>query len=330
MFFPLESKVKEKLHSGKHFIVIGRAGLDLYPTPAGTKTADAKLFTSDLGGSAANIAVSLSLLGSQVKLLSCFSKDCIGDFVKKKLTHYKVNIEYCRSVPGQNRNSLAIAESFPTNPNVVIYRNNASDLLLSKDQVDKVNFHDACGLIITGTSLSSEPSRSAVKAAINLAIQNNCPIILDLDYRPDAWSNINDASKEITKVAISSNICLGNKEEFNIISSSKNLTGKKYAQFLAKNNILVFYKKGEKGCEIISKDFSKNIEVYKVKGLKPFGAGDAFIGTLLHSLTKGLDVLESSLRANAAAAIVVRRVGCSSAMPKSNEIDKFLLKYKRI
>lgn len=42
-----------RLH-GKGFLVIGRAGMDLYADPPGTRLEDALQFTAALGGSSAN------------------------------------------------------------------------------------------------------------------------------------------------------------------------------------------------------------------------------------------------------------------------------------
>ena len=42
-----------KFDIGKKVLVIGRAGLDIYPEPAGTKIADVTTFSAHLGGSAA-------------------------------------------------------------------------------------------------------------------------------------------------------------------------------------------------------------------------------------------------------------------------------------
>jgi 5-dehydro-2-deoxygluconokinase len=46
--------------AAEQFPVLGRAGMDLYADPPGTRTEEAH-FTSALGGSAANIAVALWL-----------------------------------------------------------------------------------------------------------------------------------------------------------------------------------------------------------------------------------------------------------------------------
>ena len=43
--------------SENNFLIIGRAGIDIYPDPPGTKTELAKKFVTHLGGSSANIAV---------------------------------------------------------------------------------------------------------------------------------------------------------------------------------------------------------------------------------------------------------------------------------
>ena len=84
------------LDSSKPFLVIGRAGMDLYPTPINTKTADATEFVSALGGSSANIAVALCRLGQRASLVTCISDDAIGSFVKNQLKRYETRRRYMR------------------------------------------------------------------------------------------------------------------------------------------------------------------------------------------------------------------------------------------
>ena len=49
--------------AGNSFLVIGRAGMDLYADPPGTRIEEATRFTAALGGSSANIAVALDPAG---------------------------------------------------------------------------------------------------------------------------------------------------------------------------------------------------------------------------------------------------------------------------
>ena len=53
-----------------NFVVLGRAGMDFFPDPPGTKTEEADTFKAGLGGSSANIAAGLVKLGGQAALLS--------------------------------------------------------------------------------------------------------------------------------------------------------------------------------------------------------------------------------------------------------------------
>ena len=323
MSFSLNTTVYNRLSQG-NFIVIGRAGLDLYPYPAGTDTKDAQKFESDLGGSAANIAVSLSRLGCNAFLCSTFADDSVGNFIMNKLYQYKVNTKYCTTISGVFKNSLALAENKSQNPKVVIYRNNASDLQISKDIVKTIDFELISGLIVTGTSLSSEPSRSSVLLAINLAQEKKCPIIIDLDYRQDAWESENYASREIEKVTKLSDICIGNEDEFNVLGSKNNLDGKELALKLSENGKLVIYKKGSLGSELIYMNSQLSVNAFKVKVLKPFGAGDAFMGGFLSSLSNGTDLKQAITFGSATAAIVVSKFGCSSAMPSYLEVKNFI------
>ncbi len=89
-------------------------------------------------------------------------------------------------------------------------------------------------------------------------------------------------------------------------------------------NQLVLFKKGADGCDIILDGETESYTVFKVKAKKPYGAGDAFLGTILHSLSNGLSLESAIKRGNASAAYVVSREGCSSAMPNLNQLIEFI------
>ena len=59
-------------------VVVGRAGMDLYPDPDGGKIAEATTFAAELGGSAGNIAVALARQVLPTALLSTLSDDAVG------------------------------------------------------------------------------------------------------------------------------------------------------------------------------------------------------------------------------------------------------------
>jgi len=87
-----------KFESSKKVLVIGRAGMDIYPEPPGTKIDEVQNFSTHLGGSAANTCVALSKLNVSSDLVTCISDDAIGNFIFNKLEEFNVGNKFCRKI----------------------------------------------------------------------------------------------------------------------------------------------------------------------------------------------------------------------------------------
>ena len=303
---------------------LGRAGMDLYPEPAGVITEEAEQFRADMGGSAANIAVALSRQGGRAALLTVFSDDQVGRFVIRKCAGYGVDTNSCRTQPGLCRNSLAIAETKPANASVVIYRNQAADLELTSEDLSSVDFSAAGGLVVTGTALSGEPSASAVSAAISAARQANCPVIIDIDYRANAWETAEDAARRMAPELARADILVGNDDEFAVLCGGDKDKGLSVARKFAASGQLVLYKMGEQGCRSFYQGRDMETGIFPVTLAKPFGAGDAFLGNVLARLGRDADIRAAVIQGSAAAAFVVARPGCASAMPDEQQLSQFM------
>jgi len=304
-------------------LVIGRAGMDLYPDPPGTRTEEALQFTSALGGSSANIAVALSRYNQPVSLLTCVSDDAVGRYVLNQLARYGVESSLVRNIRGDERTSLALAESRVEEHQSVIYRNNAADFQMESSQVEAIDFRLYRALVITGTCLTLEPSRSASLLALKKAKVAGIPVIMDLDYRPYSWETPETAQSVYHQAVECVDLLVGNDEEFGHLASSYD-RGLAEAALLAAQGCSCIYKQGELGSTTLLTD-GRMIQtgVYAVKPLKPTGAGDAFLGALLASLCRGEPITEAIQMGSAAAAIVVTRVGCAPAMPNLDELNQF-------
>ena len=73
-----------------NFLLIGRAGVDIYPDPPGTKTENANTYVTHLGGSSANMGVQLKKYGGSCSLLTIVYKQCLDKFALNQLDHYDV------------------------------------------------------------------------------------------------------------------------------------------------------------------------------------------------------------------------------------------------
>ena len=94
-----------------NFVVLGRAGMDMFADPVGTKSEHAETFRADLGGSSANICAGLVKLGSTAALVTSVSDDAVGRFAVNRLQHYGVDTSNIRVLGGEYRLSLAVYES---------------------------------------------------------------------------------------------------------------------------------------------------------------------------------------------------------------------------
>jgi len=312
-----------RLH-GRNFLVIGRAGMDLYADPPGTRIEEATRFTTALGGSSANIAVALTRAGCRAALVTCVSDDAVGRFCLTQLDAYGIDRAHVRSVAGEARNSLAVVETRAQDCQSVIYRNNAADFAMTVADVEGVDYPAFSALITTGTVLAAEPSRTAAFRAFDLARAAGLPLIFDVDYRPYSWPSAAVASEVYSRAAALCDVIVGNDVEFGFMAGHPDLGLAKARDLVAKGAQIVVYKMGEKGAVTITPKGEVTTGIYPTQALKPTGAGDSFLGACIAALANGQPVATAVRRGSAAAAMVVARVACAPAMPTSAELDAFL------
>jgi len=298
-------------------LVIGRAGMDLYPLPIGTKTKDATSFASDMGGSAGNIAAAMARQGCRVALAAPVSKDPVGDFVRARLKEFGIS-HFGSVVEGAERTSLALAETVSQGSETVIYRNGAADFALSFEDISGVVADAAC-VVTSGTGLARDPSRDATLRAMKASPY----AVLDLDYRPYSWPDLSETSRVYAKAVAAADMVVGNTEEFDVLAPGQ--AAIEVAQGLSDDGRAVLLKAGSEGCNVFLPGRAPEfVPAFKVEALKPFGAGDAFLGNTLVALQSGQDVTTAIRYGAAAAALVVSKQGCASAMPRPQEITDFL------
>ncbi|MEM6480143.1 MAG: PfkB family carbohydrate kinase, partial [Pseudomonadota bacterium] len=260
------------------------------------------------------IAAAMARLGAKVALAAPVSDDPVGRFVISKLATFGIEHLTPDPVKGEARTSLALAELVDQGSETVIYRNNAADFELGGEALTR-NAGRAALTVVTGTALAREPSRSAALAALESADFG----VLDLDYRPYSWADMSSAALVYGAAAERADLVIGNDEEFAVLSGQS--APRAHAAALGK---AAFFKEGAAGCTAFMPGAEPVfVPAFAVKALKPFGAGDAFLGASLTALLEGWPLRQAMVRGAAAAALVVTRPGCASAMPGAHEIETF-------
>ena len=310
--------------ASKNFLVMGRAGLDLYPDPPGTSIETATRFVSALGGSSANIAAALTRQGMKASLITRVSDDAVGRFCLNQLDQYGIDRTHVKPIGGEWRNSLALAETRNENHQSIIYRNGAADFQMDMADVETVDYGQYGAVITTGTVLAAEPSRSAAFRAFELAQKADLPLVFDVDYRPYSWPSPQIAADTYSRAALLCDIIIGNEEEFGFMAGNPNEGLAKARSLLNARAQIIVFKMGPRGAITITREGEFQTGIYKTTALKPTGAGDSFMGGFLAALATGHSVRDAVLRGSASAAIVVSKVGCAPAMPTTAELEIFL------
>lgn len=325
-------------------IVMGRIGVDLYVGEPNQDFTTAEILLKQIGGSAGNIAVGLSVAGCSVGLISKVAPDMLGDFVRDYAHSKGIDTTGITHGSAGSRTTLALCETKAENCGAVLYRNQASDLEISTDDIDKNQIANYKALVVTGTGLSAQPSRDATLRALGYARESGVLSILDLDYRESGWHG-DDNTQQCYKTACQdADVIIGNLEEFQVMTggSTENLMKVSddwllpqcvydYIQNLLNQNKHVILKNGLLGAIVFSPDVKPFFTgVFKISALKPYGAGDAFASHVLSHLIHGDDAdlqtrwENAIVRGAASAAMVVSRFGCAYAMPTQDEVTQFI------
>src|SRR6202043_383789 len=111
------------------------------------------------------------------------------NFILHFLLNEKVETEFIPRKPGRRTSAVVLGIEPPDRFPLTYYRENCADIELTIDDVLATPIADSRTLLISGTGLSKEPSRSATLFAAETAHQAGVPVVLDIDYRPDQWTD---------------------------------------------------------------------------------------------------------------------------------------------
>lgn len=330
--------------STKKFDVItfGRSSIDLYSQNIGSPFNDIKGFDAFVGGSPLNIAVGCARLGVNASLLTAVGNDKVGEFILNFLNGEGVNT-HCIPVKNGSRSSAVVLgieppDKFP----LVYYRDNAADSQVDIDDVDNANIPDYKILLINGTALNIEPTRSATFYATEIANRNEVDVVLDLDFRADQWHDYRAFGLTVRAILPRVKMAIGTEEEIlaaTLIDSSqvtikeqqisapeiKGNIDESISQLLSSGIETLIVKRGGKGASIYQKDGSReDVPGFPVTVLNVLGAGDAFASGFLYGVLQGWDLKKACRMGNASGAQVVTKKGCANFMPTLEESMDFI------
>ena len=284
--------------------VIGDLNLDIIafhrdlPSLGGESIAERTYLTP--GGSAANVAHALALLGVEALLISCVGDDVIGKTLVEKLGE-----------TGVNTTLIQKTSSEPTGVTYVVVINGERTMLtcrgankyLDHEKIDRTALADVELLHVSGYSLTEGSQREATAKLLDDMKDSDKITTLDL-CRPLAELN----SQYMRETLARFNYVFMNVHEYNLLRKS---TGFSDAGQLAKElGCIVVLKKGRMGCEITTPAGDVvDVAGFESSSVDSTGAGDAFAAGFIYELLQGSSLRRCGETANKLGALAASVIG---------------------
>ncbi|MEV6554632.1 5-dehydro-2-deoxygluconokinase [Nocardia sp. NPDC051756] len=309
--------------TGLEALTIGRVGVDLYPQQSGVGLAEVESFAKFLGGTATNVAVAAARLGRRSAVLTKVGKDGFGDYVRTALADFGVSPDYVGTAPELLTPVVFCELKPPADPPLLFYRAPiAPDLTLTEDEVPWDVVDSVPLLWVTGTGVSAEPGRSTQRRILERRNRRG-HTVLDLDYRPMFWPDVETARSEIGWMVDHVNVVVGNRTEVQVAVGTAD-PDEAADRLLARGVRLAVIKRGAEGVLVATEYERWTVPPCRVEVVCGLGAGDGFGGALIHGLLSDWDPHRIATYANAAGALVASRLACADAMPTDSEIEELL------
>jgi 5-dehydro-2-deoxygluconokinase len=327
-------------------VAMGRSSIDLYSNDIGAPFEDITSFAAYVGGCPTNISVGTRRLGLTPALLTAVGDDQVGNFILHFLQREGVETRFIPRKPGKRSSAVLLGIEPPDRFPLVYYRDNCADIALTIDDVLAAPVASSRALLITGTGLSKEPSRSATLLAAETAREAGVPVVLDIDYRPDQWDDQRAFGAVLRSGLRLVDIVVGTEDEINAAMltdpaqisiahsqvSDARVSGDTEAaiqHFLGLGPRVLVHKRGAAGCRVHQASGEEGITSMDVPGFPVevkniLGAGDAFASGLLYGFVHSWDWYKAARLGNACGAILVTKHGCANFMPTYDEVTAFI------
>jgi len=308
------------------FISIGEMLIDFTPSEKAWN------YTANPGGAPANVAIAAARNEIKTGFMGVMGNDDFGHMLIDTLKKDQVEI-LCPELTDEATTTLAFVTLYEGGERSFTFvRKPGADILLSpKDVHRNEELISNCTLVNAGSfSMSENPSCEAIEEALKLAHANNRLVSFDINYRDMIWHSQEKCLSAVEKILPLVDLLKISDEELFFVGGEEQIPA-----FMKQYDITVVIQTlGSQGAKFYFADKSEVISSKKVTAIDATGAGDAFWGGFLSKLLmsgvqKTADITEDILRqsvtyGNAAGGLCVQKSGGIPALPRKEDIEKFL------
>ena len=311
-------------------VALGELLIDF--TQSGQSPQGNPLLEANPGGAPCNVLALLAKLGHRCAFIGKVGKDAFGSQLEAALREAGIATDALR---GDSRvhTTLAIVHTLPGGDrDFSFYRSPGADMMLTEAELDTALLQN-CRIFHFGSlSMTDEPCRTATRRAIALAEEAGALLSFDPNLRPPLWRSLDDAREQILYGMAHCSILKISDNEIQWLSGKEDYD-EGIAWLRARFDIpLILLSMGKDGSRAYQDGLRVEVPAFSMPNtVETTGAGDTFLGGVLHSiLEKGwrpysrLELTRMLRFANAAAAMITTRKGALRVMPTREEIQRII------
>lgn len=266
-------------------LAIGEALVDFISLEPAESLSAAEQFRRHLGGSPANVVVTVARLGGRAALAAKVGVGAFGQFVRAELERRAVLTDYLCNDPAVHTTVVFVARTAGT-PDFEAFR--AGDAELRPADLPDAAIARARAVHASTFALSREPCRGTVVGALRLASELDKLVSLDPNYHPLIWPDLAEARALLIDLYRYAGITKPSLDDAERLFGA-GLTPETYVEhFHALGPRTVVLTLGRAGTLLSHEGHLTHIPARTVKVVDATGAGDAFWGAFLLAWLDGL------------------------------------------
>ncbi|MEO1069212.1 MAG: PfkB family carbohydrate kinase, partial [Cyanobacteria bacterium J06638_6] len=168
------------------------------------------------GGAPANVAAAIAKLGTPTRLVSALGPDALGDWLLQVLQKQGVQCQVQRVANAPTRTVLVQRDKTGdrkfigfSKPDPMAF----ADAYLSPDWIDTVDFSGVNYLLMGTLGLAYSTTSRAMARAQDKAQQAGAKVVIDLNWRPVFWPELETAPKTIREFLAAADLLKLSREE---------------------------------------------------------------------------------------------------------------------
>ncbi|MEL4016965.1 aminoimidazole riboside kinase [Dryocola clanedunensis] len=298
--------------------VTGDASVDLVPERADS-------YLKCPGGASANVAVCVARLGGNCGFIGCLGDDDAGHFLRKTLSGNGVDVSSLRIDPQQTSAVLIVSLTPEGERSFTHLVHPAAHTFVSVE--DLPAFSPGEWFYFSSIGLTDSPAREACLEGARRMRAAGGHVMFDVNLRVSMWRDPGEIMPLIAEAVGLASVCKVSADELCWLGKvARWQEARHLIRDLGCETTLISL--GADGALLVAPDGEYAFPAPNVPVVDTTGAGDAFVGGLLYTLSRQTRrdshlLAEATANANACGAMAVTAKGAMTALPGPEQLAAF-------